>query len=345
MDHIETHPAGIKSETETPAAVDAASDLGSSADLPTARRHVAWLKGNPDAPIRLRFIPDSGETVGLTVEKAGTLDALWPHVEGFQRRGYGVFLVPAECRPDLPDGACVADRDIITTPAIYIDQDGKLLPGDWDWHAEPSFIVRRDDTHWHAYWLVDDLPVAAFKEAQRRLALKYEADQAVSNPSQVMRLAGTLHLKDPHLVTIEPRWGTEPRHTAELLVHLPHIPTKEMIAQAAPEHVVINHATMIARAIAELKDWHEERGSYRAACRLRDLAISPETAVELLQTHHRFPPKGGYESKVDHAYTYGQNQPGCKFSLASDLGKSLPAEYLGQSTADEPAHERFKLLT
>jgi hypothetical protein len=65
-----------------------------------------------------------------------------------------------------------------------------------EWHARPDFIVQRDTTHWHAYWLIDDCPVADFRDVQRRLAAHYGTDTAVCNPSRVMRVAGTLHQKD-----------------------------------------------------------------------------------------------------------------------------------------------------
>src|ERR1700745_3199698 len=88
--------------------------------------------------------------------------------------------------------------------AIFVYSYGVPTPAAW--HAEPDFIVRRDATHWHAYWLVGDMPTGDFKIVQKRLAAYYGTDRKVSDFPRIMRLAGTLHLKDParlFLVAIE----------------------------------------------------------------------------------------------------------------------------------------------
>ena len=53
--------------------------------------------------------------------------------------------------------------------------------------------------------------------------------------------------------------------------------------------------------------------SYLAACRMRDYAISPDKALELLTAHHPEPPAKGYEEKIEHAARYAQNEYGCSY--------------------------------
>ena len=121
--------------------------------------------------------------------------------------------------------------EITSVRALFIDEDGtKRSPETW--HASPDFVVRRDETHWHAYWRVADLGTAEFREAQRRLIAHYGTDITVHDLPRVLRLAGTLHLKDrenPRQMTVEGRiaagreWA---RTKTELLAGLPEISTR-----------------------------------------------------------------------------------------------------------------------
>ena len=67
-----------------------------------------------------------------------------------------------------------------------------------EWHIEPDFIVKRDETHWHAYWLVDDMAVEDFREraATANPALRKRSRMCTTFRA-CMRVPGTLHLKDP----------------------------------------------------------------------------------------------------------------------------------------------------
>jgi len=86
--------------------------------------------------------------------------------------------------------------------ALYIDGDGIPLPEHW--HAKPDFLVIRDATHWHAYWLVSDCPVEAFRTAQRRLIAFYGTDPSIHDLPRILRIPGTWHQKsEPILVRFE----------------------------------------------------------------------------------------------------------------------------------------------
>jgi hypothetical protein len=129
------------------------------------------------------------------------------------------------------------DNEITRVRALFVD--GHNIPMPATWHLDPDFITSRDETHWHAYWRVADIE---FNEAQRRLAAHYGTDPKVCNPSRVMRLAGTVHLKDPsspRVVTIEtldPGFG-DPRSRSALLAGLQPVPpkTEREPRKAAPD--------------------------------------------------------------------------------------------------------------
>src|SRR5207237_441897 len=107
--------------------------------------------------------------------------------------------------------------------ALFVDCDGAPMPKVW--HVRPSFVTRRDASHWHAYWVLsDDIPLPEFDVAQRRLAAHYGTDPKVHDLPRVMRLAGTLHQKDPSRPLLVTIGADKPRRTypaAEVLDGLP----------------------------------------------------------------------------------------------------------------------------
>jgi hypothetical protein len=159
----------------------------------------------------------------------GTLDQVWDdlvaHQNGTayegQEGGWGVFVVVNEGGRNK--------KSITRVRALFIDGDGIPLP--LRWHCEPDFIVQRDETHWHAYWLVDDCPVEAFEAAQKRLIVHYGSDPAICDLSRVLRVPGTIHQKGAPIQMVlipkrDPSW--EPRRTlAELMEALPALPASE----------------------------------------------------------------------------------------------------------------------
>jgi len=185
-----------------------------------ALRHVELVAGLPDATIDVRLIPDADKSKP-TRKLRGTLHDLWSEIDAAQADGYGVFLV-------VNDGGN-ADADTTEIRAAFIDADGTSLAA-VAWHLAPDFLVQRSDAHWHAYWRTVDLPVPQFRDVQKRLAAHYGTDPAVCNPSRVMRLAGTRHLKrgapgEP-VKLVDLTAGAEPwelGHTlADLLAGLPN---------------------------------------------------------------------------------------------------------------------------
>ncbi len=153
-------------------------------NMNAAQRHIELISGTSDAAVRFRLIHDRDKTKPA-IKLRGSLWDCWPDIEAAQSNGYGVFVVVNEGGD--------TDAEISEIRAIFIDADNVAMVERW--HVPPDFVVQRDDLHWHAYWLITDLPVAQFRQLQKRLARHYGTDPAVCNPSRVMRLAGTLHQK------------------------------------------------------------------------------------------------------------------------------------------------------
>jgi hypothetical protein len=297
--------------------------------LEAAAKHIKLLTGSANTEVWFRTFDGAGNAAKLF----GTVADQWPEIERLQVEGSNVFVVVNE--------GGNSDDEINRIRAIFVDADDVPFPSAW--HTEPDLIVRRDETHWHAYWRIDDLSVAEFKPAQRSLAERYGTDRVVCNPSRVMRLAGTLHLKDPanpYLVTIEetreefdPAWG---RSKSELLAGLPLAPAKasrkarqatpvkaSQETRQAPPGVEFDTETAIERGIALIEKRVEDHGNpvegqssdirtYQMACELKDMGLSPETIHALLMGY--WAPhfdSGWIRQKVESAFRNGQNEPGC----------------------------------
>jgi hypothetical protein len=77
--------------------------------------------------------------------------------------------------------------------------------------------VRTSNNRAHFYWCCDDIPLDEFSQCQAALIEKLGTDAAIKDLPRVMRLPGTLHLKDPNrpqVVTLDR--PSEPRRRWKL---------------------------------------------------------------------------------------------------------------------------------
>jgi|HubBroStandDraft_6_1064221.scaffolds.fasta_scaffold35132_1 RecA-family ATPase len=173
------------------------SDIGDRLTGPAAtERFIDLLTGSSDSELAFRTFCDDKTREAPAQNFIGTLAGVGNEFDRAQSNGYGVFAIV--------NGGGHCDAQISEVRAAFIDADNVPLDG-IEWHLKPDFIVQRDATHWHAYWLANEIAVHEFSTIQKRLAQRYGTDKCVFNPSRVMRLPGYLHLKDkanPHSVTL-----------------------------------------------------------------------------------------------------------------------------------------------
>ena len=152
---------------------------------------VELLTGWCDSPVYWRILQDDKSANNPYKGKQkhiGMLDQHQKTFEAAQKKGASPFLIV--------NGGGQNDDDISEYRAVFIDVDDTAELSEIEWHIRPDFIVKRDDTHFHAYWLVRDFTRNQFVEAQKRLAEHYRSDKSIHNASRVMRVPGFLHLKD-----------------------------------------------------------------------------------------------------------------------------------------------------
>jgi len=320
-------------------------------DLNMTRAFIRALMGDADAPLCVRAIQDRKKHA---IKMRGTIMELWPEILRLQRLGYGIFVVVNEGGDK--------DDNITRIRAVFVDGDNIPLPERW--HVEPDIIVRRDETHWHAYELVaEDFPVEQFETLQRRLAAHYGTDPKVCNLSRVMRLPGTLHQKGdtPILVTQEDRTsGFRSDYSFDqLAAGLPEVRAvtrspddgqKDDVQWDAPQNVARMEAhlrQLVKNGDVAVESQHGNDRTYSLMCELIAGGISPAMTFDLswrIWNPECVPPWSEDElaTIVSHAATYRQSKgaPNAVASgtetfahiapkLAADVETEQPAEGSG----------------
>jgi len=157
--------------------------------------------------------------------------------------GAGVFVAVQET-----DGAGRRTENVTRLRAVFIDDDvGQLACGP----DPPASIVVWSVRGLHCYWLLADTPpLAAFRDAQRRLALKYGSDPAVCDLPRVMRLPGFLHVRrTPRHVRLAVAHPSCRYALADVLDTCPELPPAP-----APSLVTVHRSVRAFAAWAASKD-------------------------------------------------------------------------------------------
>ncbi len=126
------------------------------------------------------------------------IDAALPMLRNRNNDDMGIFFVV--------NGDGQRDRDVKHARAQFIDIDDGTLEEQLSrlsgFALEPSIIIKTRKSL-HAYWLLKDGDIKAFREIQQRLIQYFGSDPSIINESRVMRLYGFEHRKaDPVMVTL-----------------------------------------------------------------------------------------------------------------------------------------------
>lgn len=209
-------------------------------DLPAAAAFIAALTGDVDGwnvPICFRTFTDdkakkaaagAGWRDPLERKLYGTLRELAGELEKRNRQGAGVYLVV-----NGGDGPAHTDREITEVRALFVDDDSEAIADPAGLEPPPSIVVRTKQGC-HVYWLpASPMPVAEFREAQRRLIHVLRTDPAIKNESRIMRVPGFWHLKDPAspmMIRAELLEPTRKYDALEVLAHYPAPPPPTLVA-------------------------------------------------------------------------------------------------------------------
>lgn len=150
---------------------------------------------------------------GLTRILHGDLEEHLEFLEALNKRGAGIFYTV-----NATDLKGRTAKNIVRIRAAYIDLDGAPLEPVQAAPLPPHIIVESSPGRYHAYWLIDGLPLEEFTFVQKALIKKFGADPAVHDLPRVMRLPGFLHQKgEPCLVKILEFSGTSAYHASDFI--------------------------------------------------------------------------------------------------------------------------------
>lgn len=219
----ERAPAGIVSMTNI-----AMLPVGGNSIVPNfdqAHAYVAALTGDDPngAIIDVRMIHDVRKDVPA-IPMRGKLPDLWPMITGYQSQGYGAFI-----NINQLDGEGRELPNVQAIRAHAVDLDNASAFQNYEraaqWTPAPSFAVATSPGKLHVYWCVQ--PYIGGEQGNRyassinrRLRLHFGGDKSVIDPSRVLRIPGTLHLKHPdapHLVSCWTLPGFNHRHDVTAL--------------------------------------------------------------------------------------------------------------------------------
>ncbi len=126
----------------------------------------------------------------LEAELLGSLGDCWTALVKLNRAGAAV------CVRVNADGPAHSSESVGRFRALFADVDRPLAAAERS-DLTPHLIVRSSPGHLHLYWLVENLPVGAFRAAQTEIARRCRADRRACALNQALRLPGFWHRKDP----------------------------------------------------------------------------------------------------------------------------------------------------
>ncbi|GEC17539.1 DUF5906 domain-containing protein [Nitrobacter winogradskyi] len=153
------------------------------------------------AIIDIRLIHDQRKDLAA-IPRRGRLFDIWPEIIAWQALGYGCFVAI-----NAMDGIGREIANVTTIRCQAIDLDNLSAQQNYEratqFNPAPSFAVQSSPGRWHVYWITtphNDRD--KFTLLQRKLRAVFDSDRTIIDPSRVLRLPGTLHLKEkPHLIT------------------------------------------------------------------------------------------------------------------------------------------------
>lgn len=158
------------------------------------RTFVKALAGHENAPVTWQMFYDPKDGTKhpeLAKFFTATVEQALPTIIAAQHQYCGVYIAIQQM-----NGRGRFNADVEKYRTFFADVDGVTPPA---WPATPHIVTQRDETHQHAFWLVDGVEdFEQYRAIQMRIALYSNSDTQITDGARVARAPGTLHLKDPH---------------------------------------------------------------------------------------------------------------------------------------------------
>lgn len=170
-------------------------------DYQQAQAFVATLTGDVNTVMDFRAINETNRVIA-GIPRRGTLAEHWNELCYWNGQGYGIYAIIAET-----DGRGKRMENVTRLRAHYIDLDGvdaaQQLEAAKVFNPRPSFAVQTSPGKFHVYWPIEQHGDRdRFTLVQRKLVTLFHSDETIIDATRVMRLPGTLHMKNPAAPTL-----------------------------------------------------------------------------------------------------------------------------------------------
>lgn len=178
-------------------------------------------------------LPESGDTGDLRPSyRTGAIEdaAIQDWMQQSQSLGCGIFVTVNAFPAGAPRRLEFLDR----IRAVWIEDDWGNIP---PLPLDPSLIVETSPGKRHLYYLVDGLDQADHRGVMERLVRDYRSDPNVKDAARVLRLPGSVHLKDPQnpsMVRVVQDNAALPYSAAAIIDAFPPIPVSPLRAGFDP---------------------------------------------------------------------------------------------------------------
>ena len=232
------------------------------------------------------------------------------------------------------------DNEIDRIRAVYVDLDGSPLEPVMECSLEPHIVVQTSPGRYHAYWIVDDLPVSDFTPVQRCILQRYAGDPRVFNPSRVMRLPGLLHHKyKPYLSHIIHQSNAQPYTGEQIKSEFPPVPDTGNSRVQRQTEISSTDPVVIALRDHGLIRRIRQDGGYDVDC---PFAKDHTTAGGVSETTYFPPHTGGFKSgKVvcQHAHCNNRDMSDYRAALGLSSRSSRVTPQRSEASEQPPASD------
>jgi hypothetical protein len=164
-------------------------DIKDQSAFEEAQRFVSAIAGQGSLTFQT-FDDSPAKRPGLVKVLHGSLDLHWDRLRHLNDAGGGVFLMINQ-----GDGRNRRAENVTAVRALFVDLDGAPLEPVLRGPILPHLVTQTSPGRWHAYWLVEGVPLDGFSHLQAQLAKMFNADPCVKDLCRVMRIPGFDHCK------------------------------------------------------------------------------------------------------------------------------------------------------
>jgi P4 family phage/plasmid primase-like protien len=295
------------------------------------------------------FDDSPAKTKSLSKVYHGNIDDMAGPLAKLQSAGAGVFVTV-----NATDLQGRKRTNVVRVRAVFVDLDGSPLQPVLACRLEPHIVIESSPDRYHAYWIVDGLPLDQFTPVQKAIIARFGGDKAVHDLPRVMRLPGFWHQKGEPFQTRVHGISDRMPYTAEQI--LAEFPPQQPKTNAHRQHTADSPFRAINdAALADLQAWvpalfpsaRPHNDGYRISSAdlgrdlEEDLSITP-IGIKDFGVHDLGDPNEGKRTPIDLVIEHGgePDAPAAAQWLALQLG--IEFETAGQ-LADDFSHDGLAL--